>query len=218
MSMHGCLVVSSTSIGECSWRPPLLGEPLGSSFSIGQPNVVILIPWLWGLPVHLAAVLFLLSAGSGGGNCWSLLVYFFPLCSITILVTSSALIFMFLITSFFVTSLSLFLADPAISWCRSASSNYWGPPTHCSWIQAPMCNPLDSILLGIQYSFLSNDGQWFCWHTILILLVCQNHTSVLSFCWGIVCRHSSCVALVGSHGICCGFVIWQVPLAIPIHS
>jgi len=58
---------------------------------------------------------FIFSAGGGGGGCWSLVFYFFPLCSITILVTSGALIFTFLITAFFVMSLLLFLADPAIS-------------------------------------------------------------------------------------------------------
>jgi len=61
---------------------------------------VILIPWLQGPPIHLLQCCFCFSAGSGGGGgggCWSLLVYFFPLCSITILVTSSALIFYVLI-------------------------------------------------------------------------------------------------------------------------
>jgi len=62
--------------------------------------VVILIPRLWGLPIHLLQCCFCFSAGGGGGGgCWSLLVYFFPLCSITISVTSNALIFHVLITA-----------------------------------------------------------------------------------------------------------------------
>jgi len=180
---------------------------------------VILIPWLPGLSVHLLQYCFVFSAGSGGGG-WLLE-------SVSVFFSTPfhhhfgyfwCPDFYVLITAFFVTSSSLFLADPAISWHHSASSNYWGPPTHCSWIQVPMWNPLDSILLGIQYSFLSNDGQWFHWHTILFHLVCQNYMVALSFCWEIAHRHLGCVALVGSCGICCGFIAWQVPLAVPIHS
>jgi len=211
--------LSSTSIGECSQCPPLLGEPPDLPSSLGRPIQSSSSPGFQGFLFICCSIVLFFSAGSGGGGCcWSLLVYFFPLHSITILVTSGALIFYVLITAFFVTSSSLFLADPAISWHHSASSNYWGPPTHCSWIQVPMWNPLDSILLGIQYSFLSNDGQWFHWHTILFHLVCQNYMVALSFCWEIAHRHLGCVALVGSCGICCGFIAWQVPLAVPIHS
>jgi len=87
--------LSSNSIGECSWHPPLLGEPLGSSSSLGQPIWSSLSPGFGGFLFILLWYCFVFSAGSGSGGCWSLLVYFFPLLSITISVISGALIFTF---------------------------------------------------------------------------------------------------------------------------
>ena len=87
--------LSSTSIRECSWCPPLLGKPLGSSSSLGWPIWSSSSPGFRGFLFIMLWYCFVFSAGGGGGGCWSVLVYFFPLRSITIMVTSSALIFMF---------------------------------------------------------------------------------------------------------------------------
>jgi len=95
--------------------------------------------------------------------------YFFPLHSHNHFGTSGARFYVF-DYCFLVTSLSLLLAGSAIS-------DGWDKVS----IEPPIIavgtgfhgNPLDSILLGIQYAFMLNDGNDFINITFLSCLVCQ---------------------------------------------